>query len=263
MSAIPSPVTDLEGPAASPGTPASTENNHCHIGNGQGIQEHLPASSPATDDHGSSIADATFNFTNSIIGAGAIGLGGAMALSGGFISVALILFFGYLTKLSLDLVIRLSVETEGAHGSYEDLAHVALGRSGRLVVMVCKLLYAFGCLVAYIVVIKDNAAPAIRNLIYGGEEYEDHYYHPFNNWVHDILAERAWFTWFVSLIFILPLCLLRDMTPLASFSVLSVISMVSIVGIVIYMYFFCPDIGEEGGSFYTKWIEVRPGVLER
>lgn len=210
------------------------------------------------EENGSSMAGAIFNFTNSIIGAGAIGLGGAMAVSGGGISVFLILFFGYLTKLSLDMVIRLSIETEGADGSYEALAQVSMGTRGRRVVLVCKLLYAFGCLVAYIVVIKDNLAPALRNLIYGPHDHHDS-----DDIFYGLLLEASWFTWVVSLFFVLPLCMLRDMTPLASFSVISVISMFSIVGIVIYMYLFCPNIGESGGSFFEKWVEVKPGVLER
>jgi sodium-coupled neutral amino acid transporter 11 len=213
-------------------------------------------SSLPEDCHGSSVAGAAFNFTNSIVGAGAIGLGGAIAISGGAISVALILFFGILTKLSLDLVIRLSVETEGAHGSYEDLAKVALGIPGKGVVMACKFMYSFGCLVAYIVVLKDNFGPALSNLIYGEASSA-------NTWLRQLLSESAYFTWIVSLVCILPLCLLRDMTPLASFSVVSVVSMVSIMAIVIYIYFACPDIAQPGGSFYENWLEIRPGVLER
>lgn len=210
------------------------------------------------EQHGSTIAGATFNFINCIVGAGAIGLGGAIAISGGMISVALILFFGILTKLSLDLVIRLSVETEGAHGSFENLAQVGLGHVGKLVVMACKLLYSFGCLVAYMIVVKDNMAPAIRNLIYGDNSASSA-----SSWVYQLLSQPAWFTWIVSCLCILPLCLLRDMTPLASFSVVSVVSMVSIVGIVVYIFFACPEIGNSGGSFYENWLEVRPGVLER
>jgi amino acid permease len=201
--------------------------------------------------NGSSVMGAIFNFTNSIVGAGAIGLGGAMALSGGLISVVLILFFGILTKLSVELT-----DTDGGTASYEDLASAGLGRMGRLVVMACKLMYSFGCLVAYIVVIKDNLGPALSNLMYGDED--GHY-----GWFHELLSQAAWFTWLVSVVCILPLCLLRDMTPLASLSVVSLVSMVSIVGIVFYMYFFCPDIGEPGGSFYENWLEIRPGVLER
>jgi len=51
-----------------------------------------------------------FNLTNSIVGAGAIGLGGAMAQSG-------ILLLAYLAKVSLDLANQLSVTTD--QDSYE------------------------------------------------------------------------------------------------------------------------------------------------
>ena len=123
---------------------------------------------------GSSISGAVFNFTNAIVGAGAIGLGGAMAISGGLISILLILFFGVLTKLSLDLVIRLSVETASQDDpSYEGLAKVGMGSLGRVLVLVCKLLYSLGCLVAYVVVIKDNFAPGLKHLIFGDNSSPD------------------------------------------------------------------------------------------
>lgn len=102
-------------------------------------------SADATDSRGSSISGAIFNFTNCIIGAGAIGLGGAFALSGGLISVASIIFFGVLTKLSLDLVVKMSIQ---ANGSYEELGTVAFGQAGWIAVLVSKFLYSFGCLVA-------------------------------------------------------------------------------------------------------------------
>ena len=55
-----------------------------------------------------SIIGTTFNFTNSIIGAGAMGLGGAFAASGGGVSVLMLIGFAYLTKQSLDLIVDLS-----------------------------------------------------------------------------------------------------------------------------------------------------------
>jgi solute carrier family 38 (sodium-coupled neutral amino acid transporter), member 2 len=216
---------------------------------------------PPPQQHGSSVAGAIFNLTNSIVGAGAIGLGGAIAVSGGAISVTLILFFALLTKLSLDLVIRLSLEIEGARGSYEDLAHVGLGGSGRFVILVCKFLYCFGCLVAYIVVVKDNFASACRSLLYGHStttHEQDH-----DDWLYKILQEDIWTTWILSACFIFPLCLLRDMAPLASLSIVSIVSMMAIIGIVIYIYFEEPGVRQEGGTFYENWLEIRPGVLER
>lgn len=214
-------------------------------------------------DRGSSIPEAVFNFTNSIVGAGAIGLGGAIAISGGAISIVLIIFFGLLTKLSLDLVIRLSVETDGAHGSYEDLAKVGLGSPGRILVLLCKLAYSFGCLVAYVIVVKDNFSPALQSLLYGNDWDGSDTATRAGAWFHELLSDSAYFTWIISVLFVLPLCLLRDMTPLASFSVVSVISMISIVGIVIYIFFATPEIRNTDGTFFDHWIQIRPGILER
>jgi amino acid permease len=224
--------------------------------------ETTTTTTPEEKQHGSTILGAIFNFTNSIVGAGCIGLGGAIAISGGGISIIFLLFFAFLTKFSLDLVIRLSIETEGAHGSYEDLAQVGLGFFGRLVVLGCKFVYSFGCLVAYVIVVKDNFGSAVCSLIFGKEAASDVSGHALE-WLHVILKEDVWTTWFLSLVVILPLCFLRDMTPLASFSVVSVASIVSIVAIVVYLFFAHPEIRQPGGSTYENWIEIRPGVWER
>lgn len=226
-------------------------------------------------EYGSSVPEAVFNFTNSIVGAGCIGLGGAIALSGGLISIALVVFFAILTKLSLDLLIRLSIQQSSTTmtASYEDLAQAGMGYwKGRMLVMTCKLSYSFGCLVAYIIVIKDNCGPALKSLIYGEGDDEDPKDATFmssqvyggddTNWFHWFLSTDSMVTWVVSLACILPLCLLRDMTPLAFGSLISVASMVTIVGIVIYIYFACPDVRQEPtGGFYENWLEIRPGVL--
>ena len=228
-------------------------------------------------EYGSSMSDAVFNFTNSIVGAGCIGLGGAIALSGGLISIALVIFFAVLTKLSLDLLIRLSIQQSSTTmtASYEDLAQAGMGYwKGRMLVMACKLSYSFGCLVAYIIVIKDNCGPALISLVYGEGDDETqymtamdiitnkHYGDDRENWLHWLLSKDSIVTWVVSLAFILPLCLLRDMTPLAFGSLVSVVSMATIVGIVIYIYFDCPEVRQEPtGGFYENWLEIRPGVL--
>lgn len=229
------------------------------------------------NNNGSSVTEAIFNFTNSIVGAGCIGLGGAIALSGGIISIVLVLFFAVLTKLSLDLLIRLSIQqnstatastttaaiTSTKTASYEDLVEAGMGYwKGRVLVMACKFSYSFGCLVAYIVVIKDNCGPALKGLLFGKDDDDNHGGDGVTEWIYQFLSLKFLVTWFISLVFILPLCLLRDMTPLAFASLISVASMVTIVGIVIYIYFECPDVRKEStGNFYENWIEIRPGVL--
>jgi len=214
---------------------------------------------------GSTVAGATFNFTNSIIGAGAIGLGGAIAVSGGVVSVLCIVFFGIFTKLSLDLLIELTVSTDGAHNSYEDLGRVAYGTAGRLAVLISKTLYSFGCLVAYIIVVKDNFGSGLRHLIYrddedgGGGGRGDN-----ASWFETLLESEDLLTFILSTGIILPLCLMRDMTTLSNFSIVSVFAMVAITIIVVLLFVVNPrgEVRMDGGTTYENWFEVRPGLLE-
>jgi amino acid permease len=214
-------------------------------------QQHEPpsaiaqrSSSSGGGGGGSSVRAAVFNFTNAIIGAGAIGLGGAFALSGGCIAIASILACAYLTKRSLDLVLELSLE-QGVT-TYEELGHRAFGRVGQLSVTATKFLYSFGCLVAYLIVIKENLGPALVRLC--------------PSVIDPVLSNSDLLTFLTSLLVILPLCLLRDMTKLANFSLLSVLAMVMIVGIVAFLYFFPPTTDHEhdkSTTAYEDWFQIR------
>lgn len=191
-----------------------------------------------TSNVGSSMGAVVFNFTNSIIGAGAIGLGGAIASSGGVVSVAAIIFFAVLTKVSLDMVIDLSIGS-----SYEELGRKCFGIAGWLAVLVSKMLYAFGCLVAYIVVVKDNLCSSLAHLL-------------------SISVNETALMISLCTLVLLPLCLLRDMTPLSSLSLFSVASMGIIVAIVLGLYFDDPNgMREHGGSVDEHWFQVRSGLL--
>lgn len=200
---------------------------------------------------GSTICGAILNFTNCIVGAGAIGLGGAIAMSGGLISIAAILFFAVLTKVSLDLVIDLS---DGK--SYEELGKEAYGTKGWIAVLISKQLYSFGCLVAYIVVVKDNFSSALKHLLFASENS--------TSFVITFLDKEGLVTLILSTLVLLPLCFLRDMTPLSNLSAMSVFSMVLIVLIILYLYIVNPnnDIRIEGGTIYENWLEIRPGIIE-
>ena len=207
------------------------------------------------DEEGSSIGACTFNFSNSIIGAGCIGLGGAMAQSGGLVSCLTIVVFAWLFKLSLDLLIELSLDFQVE--TYEGLAFLALGKRGRSGVIASKMLYSFGCLIAYVVVCKDNLGPAIKSLIFGdGDDSES------PGSLGKFLDDGALVTWSIGALVVLPLCLLRDMKPLSMFSVVSIVSMIVIVGIVTYLYFVpSPPIRQEGGTLYDRWFQTHPAYL--
>jgi amino acid permease len=190
-----------------------------------------------------------FNFINCIVGAGAIGLGGAIAQSGGIVSCIIIITVAILVKLSLDLIIDLSINSNNNNNSnsnppsnvslsYEDLGYNAFGPKGKLLVMVSKFVYAFGCIVAYTIIIYDNFGPAIRNLFHINPS-SHHHKHEMNfliQWFYWIISNDILCTWFISMTVILPLCLMRDMSTLAGTSFISIIAMLSIVGIVIYLW---------------------------
>lgn len=199
-----------------------------------------------TINTGSSLFSATFNYINCIVGAGAIGLGGAFAQSGGFISVFSVSFFAFMVKLSTDLVIKLSLDSSSGRqlATYEDLGLLAYGQVGRFLVMGSKFLYSFGCLVAYTKVIQDNFGTAVKHLLYGAGTCN-------RSWLCALLGESFLVTYLVSAIFVLPLCLLREMSSLARFSILSIIAMVSIIGIVCYFWIWgdvmqLPEHGRQG-----------------
>lgn len=347
------------------------------------------------------ILSTTFNFTNAIIGAGAMGLGGAFAASGGGISILCLLGFAYLTKQSLDLIVDLSscpdiinivrehydneVQYESEYGdegvafdeennvssqeredennsslhtpkkdkdqnnsdidlpidesntnaeeetaqiantqetsplmaqeqamhddnsgtdllntqkdegihrndllnndstlslqvplfgspmnnlqstsfaqstdvitqpcTYEEIGRAAYGPQGRLAVLISKCLYSFGCLVAYVVVVRDNFGPAIRRIASSDDNAPA--------WLED----DDYLAFCVSAIIMLPLSCPRTMDPLAKFSFISVASIMFLALSVVYLFFSCTDPVASHSTFYENWIEIRSlsGFLE-
>ena len=161
-------------------------------------------------------------------GAGCIGLGGAIANAGGIISIASILSFAYLSKLSFDLIIELSIlsSSTSSSSSYEELGYKTYGTLGRLIVLLSKGLYSFGCLVAYIVIVKDNFYIAIIHLFLNNYDNDDT-----NN--DNAVSTTA----IICTCIMLPLCLLRDITPLEKFSAFKICVVSFIVIILIDLYF--------------------------
>jgi len=218
--------------------------------------------------YGSSVWGAIFNFCNCVFGAGAIGLGGAFAASGGVLSVVTMLFFAVVTKFSLDMVVEMSLDasvtastTSNAPvkvASYEDLGLIAFGKAGKYLVLWSKFAYAFGCLVAYTIVVKDNFASAMQHIVYGGGHDESGFFYHFLS--DDSAQENT--TWVLGLFVLLPLSLLRDITPLEKISIVSVLAFIGIVGIVISLYFTNPEIRVPGGTFQDHWLEVKPGYIQ-
>jgi len=204
----------------------------------------------------SSVLEATFNFINSLIGAGIVGYAWAIATAGGLVSVVAILMFAVMNKYAFDLVVALSVETEGARGSFENLGAAAYGNWGRRAVVTAKGLFIFGCLVIYNVIFKDNFAPAAYHLLYSAR--------PPDGILAAFLRSSSLTTAILSTSILLPLCLLRSVQPLARFSVLKLCIFLYLVGLVICLYiksFAGWNITLDAQSFKKNWLAVHPRGL--
>ena len=219
---------------------------------------------------------ATFNFTNAIVGAGAMGLGGAIAESGGLVSILSCFLFGTLAKLSCDQVVSLRIHLQEKRRtayyaprtimSYETIGEACFGAVGKMLVLLSKSFFALGCLVAYVIVIKDNFAKGLEGVIYGNNN-------PVFATNADTLTTTNGFRSFlqndveVALVLctgvILPICLFRDVSYLAKVSFLSILSTLSMVGIVVYLYFFGNVAVPSEGGYVKHWPQVRTGIFQR
>jgi amino acid permease len=172
--------------------------------------------------------------------------------------------------------------------TYEELGRAAYGSSGRLAVIVSKCLYSFGCLVAYVVVVRDNFGPALRRMVWDSESRPSLLVNAFSwgLWSHDngigcsdsgardsdrcrrnITDEDtyvpAWIhdddylAFLVSALIMLPLSCPRTMVPLAKFSFVSVVSIMFLALSVVYLYFSCSDPVARESEFYENWLEIK------
>jgi sodium-coupled neutral amino acid transporter 11 len=220
----------------------------------------------------STVVGAALNFTNSIVGAGCIGFGAAMAASGGLMAVAMMLSSAYLNKLSMDLLVELAILTDVP--SYEGLGQHAYGTKGKLAVVLSKGIYAFGSLVAYIIIVKDNFAPAARHLWL--QQQDDSAVSALSSsWsLTSLFLDDTVSTIFLCATIILPLCLLRDMKPLERFSAVKIATFFIICFVVAYLWAttdtssnstsFTESSATDASStaFTNHWLVIRPGFVQ-
>jgi len=140
--------------------------------------------------------------------------------------------------------------------TYEELGYAAFGSNGRSAVLVSKSLYSFGCLIAYVVVVRDNFGLALRRIVIGPTAIGA------KGWIYDDNFLAFW----ISAIFMLPLSCPRTMESLTKFSFLSILSIVFLTFAIVYMYFSCTNPRGSGdeSSFYENWLVIRSfsGLIE-
>jgi sodium-coupled neutral amino acid transporter 11 len=169
-------------------------------------QTHDLTSTSTTDDSThSGVPGATFNFVNSIVGAGIIGMPYAIKQCGLLMGVALLVFVAYIVHLSVLMLISVGINEKIYN--YEELAHHLFGKRGYYITVGAMFTFAYGAMIAYLVIVGDTA-PHVLNYILSSDK--------------EISREIVIFT--VSLFIILPISLMRDLSSLSSTSLLSIIA---------------------------------------
>eukprot|EP01041_Mallomonas_annulata_P008012 gene8012-16410_t len=167
-----------------------------------------------TTDGKSSVFGASFNFVNSIVGAGIIGIPFAIKQCGFFSGIGLLLLVAYLVLNSVLFLIKAGIKEKKLH--LEDLSEHLLGPAGFYAAAISMFLFAYGAMVAYMVIIGDTV-PSILFHIYDGNS----------------AIERDLVMLVTAVSIILPLCLYKDMSSLVWTSLLSVICDAAMVLVVL------------------------------
>ena len=157
-----------------------------------------------------------YNFMNSLVGAGILGLPFVYPSAGLFGGILLQFIFASLSVYTLNIVIK-SAQIVHVH-DYEELGYKCFGNIGYVWVVSCLFLQDFGTMLNYLIIIGDSSFKIIQI------------------WGYDTFEYRQFILLFVALIIIFPPCLLRDIAFYEKFSFIKLITIIMVVSLIIYEY---------------------------
>ncbi|DBA01645.1 TPA: hypothetical protein N0F65_010296 [Lagenidium giganteum] len=158
-----------------------------------------------------SIRGSVFNLAGATLGAGALSLPYAVAVSGIGFAVAQLMLAAFLTVYTIRLLIRAGDLTNLK--SYEDLALYCFGKKVTIFVELNILIFCFGIAVAYLVTLGDILTP-LGELYFGASS---------------LFAQRWLLMSIACGTIMLPLSLLKDISSLQFSSILGVFSIIFLV----------------------------------
>ena len=183
--------------------------------------DHHTADQVSDEDHGTStVFGAAFNFVNSIVGAGIIGIPFSVQQCGFVCGILLLTLVAILIYQSVLMLIECGLKANKL--DFEELSEHLLGWRGYYAALTFMFLFAYGAQVAYLVVIGDTI-PVVVALFYP----------------NSIFANRQSVIGLTATFIILPLCLFKDLSTLAWTSLVSIAADVVFVLIVVV---FAPGI---------------------
>ncbi|XP_034429823.1 putative sodium-coupled neutral amino acid transporter 11 isoform X1 [Hippoglossus hippoglossus] len=195
-----------------------------------------------------STTSATFNFINSIIGSGIIGLPYALNQAGLPFGLLLLVIVALITDYSIILLIR-GGNLSGTN-SYQSLVQSTFGFPGFLILSALQFLYPFIAMVSYNITTGDTMTKVFQRIPGVGPGH--------------ILAERHFVILLSTLAFTLPLSLYRNIEKLGKVSLLSmVLTLTILIIVIIRSATFGPQIlPTENAWAFAKWNAIQAvGVM--
>jgi len=106
-----------------------------------------------------------FNYVNSIIGSGVIGIPYALHRAGFVLGLFLLIIIAILTDYSLVILVK-SGNIAGV-STYQDVVEAAFGRPGFYLLTIIQFIYPFIAMISYNVIIGDTATKAFIRIFHG------------------------------------------------------------------------------------------------
>ncbi|XP_041939252.1 putative sodium-coupled neutral amino acid transporter 11 [Alosa sapidissima] len=196
----------------------------------------------------SSMTSASFNFINSIIGSGIIGLPYSLNQAGLPLGLLLLVGVAFITDYSIILLIK-GGNISGTC-SYQSLVYSTFGFAGYLVLSVLQFLYPFIAMISYNIIAGDTLTKVFLRIPGVGPE--------------SMLAERHFVILASTILTTLPLSLYRDIAKLGKVSLLSmVLTLAILIMVIIRAATLGPQIppAEDAWSF-ARWNAIQAvGVM--
>eukprot|EP00833_Pecoramyces_ruminatium_P009652 jgi/Orpsp1_1/1183684/evm.model.c7180000086268.1 len=168
----------------------------------------------------SSIFGSTFNFTNSIIGAGVIGMPLAMKEAGLVSGIILLVLLTLLVDWTVGVLIKDSKLS--GQKTYQGLMYFCYGKFGFLIISLFQFIFAYGGMCAYSIIVGDTISAVLKQYI------------STSFFAYSFVTSRSAIICFTTFFIILPLSLNRDISKLSKTSFLSLLGIMIITLTVIW-----------------------------
>ncbi|KAL7505449.1 hypothetical protein ACHAWX_000613 [Stephanocyclus meneghinianus] len=222
MAPNPKKLAHTTSPFFAPSTPRKL----IQISTPGGSAKLIKKESTDAKEHKSTVAGATSNLINAVIGAGIVGIPFAVRETGLVAGIVLVVLCALLTEKSLRLLVGTAKHVDVP--SYETLFESTYGTFGFYFISVNMLIMAYGGCLSYLTIIKDTL-PVLLGIEKG-----------------DVGMERSILT-LSTLCIILPISMQRDVADLAKTSQVSVLFQCLTVLVVVIFSPISSSLEEHGG----------------